>query len=128
MIETGLYEFLRDAATVNAIVSGRVYPVYLPQSPIYPAITFQRISGPRVRSLTGPSNLAHPRIQVDCWAATYNAAKELADAVRIAIDGYSGAMGDHTVYGAIVETDRDFYEPEALVARITLDIILWHDE
>jgi hypothetical protein len=128
MIEKGLHTFLTGTAAISALVSARVYPVWLPQSPTLPCLTYQRISGSRVRSLTGPSSLAHPRIQIDCWAATYDGAKTLAEAVRVALDGYSGLMGTVEVFGVIVHGDRDLYDPEVKISRVSMDITIWHIE
>ena len=125
MIETGLKSFLTSAATSAA---GRIYPLVLPQAPVLPAMTYQRVSGNRVKSLSGPSGLAHPRFQIDCWGATYNEAKTLAQEVRRVIDGYRGQMGSIRVGGAIVLSDRDIHEPEAEDYRVTIDVTIWHDE
>jgi len=128
MIEAGLHGFLTDDTDIAAIVATRVYPIILPQNPTMPAITYQRISTPRVSSTTGPSGLASPRIQVDCWAETYAAVKALSDTVRTAVDGYSGTMDTFTVYGVIVESEQDLYEPDAVYYRTSLDLIIWHKE
>ena len=128
MMEAGLHDYLTKDNGVKAIVGTRVYPVYLPQSPTYPAITYQRITTERVGSTTGPSGLARPRFQVDCWATTYAGAKALSTAVRTAVDGHSGKIGSADVFGVIVSNETDFYEPDVDINRVTMDLIIWHKE
>jgi hypothetical protein len=128
MIESELRTYLLAQSGIAALIGTRVYPMKLPQSPTLPAITYQRVSGSRVQSLTGPSGMAHPRIQVDCWAASYDGAKALAAEVQDDLDGYRGTMGTTRVGGVIVYGDRDWYEPDVDIYRVTIDITIWHDE
>ena len=128
MIESALYSILTADSTVSGLISTRVYPIKLPQSPTFPAVTYQRVSTPRVRSTTGPSGLAHPSIQIDCWAETYTGVKSLAEAAREAVDGYSGTVGGVAIAGIIVASENDFFEPEVEIYRVTMDITIWHEE
>lgn len=128
MIESELRTHLLTESTITSLVGARIYPVLLPQAPTFPAMTYQRVSGSRVQSLTGPSGMAHPRFQIDCWAQTYDGAKELAAAVMTELDGYRGTMGDTRVGGVIVYGDRDIYEPDVEIFRVTIDITIWHDQ
>lgn len=128
MIEPGLVSYLSAHPLVTTLVGTRVYPLELPQGVTLPAITYQRISGPRVRSQSGPSGLAHPRIQLNCWARDYAGAVQLADVVRRALDGYRGAMGSTIVQASFLDNDLDGHEPDTGLWRRTLDVILWHEE
>ena len=132
-IEEGLAAFLVANAAVNAIVAGRVYPNKLPQTVTLPALTYQRIDTPRVHShdTSGATGTAHPRIQFDCWAASYANAKGLADALRGALNGYKGTMGSVnpvTVQSALQEDERFDDFADAGIVRISCDFIIWHLE
>ena len=127
-IEEGLYSYLSTNVGVSALVSTRIYPGTLPQNWTAPAISFQRISGVRLRRLSGPVGRATPRIQIDCWADSYSGAKALAEAVRSAMDGYAGLMGTTTVGSVVLETDIDFYEPDTNVYRVSMDYWISHLE
>ena len=132
-IEEGLAAFLVANAAVNAIVSGRVYPNKLPQTVTLPALTYQRVDTPRVHShdTSGAAGTAHPRIQFDCWAASYSGAKGLADALRGALNGYKGTMGTVnpvTVQSALQEDERFDDFADAGIVRISCDFIIWHLE
>lgn len=134
MIEEGLYSYLSGKAAISALVSTRVYPMLVPQGATYPAISYQKISGNHVRALSGSTaGLANPRIQINCWARTYSAAKSLAEQVRLAMDGYAGSMGSESVNACFLMDERDQFEPspgnEADRLYCTqLDFEVWHGE
>lgn len=117
MIEADLRTYLIAHADIFPLVGSRVYPMLLPQNPTLPAITYQRVSGPKVQSLKGINALSHPRIQFDCWAATYTAVKGLAEKLISALNDYSGVI----FYG-----DRDMYEQDVEVYRVSIDIAIWY--
>lgn len=133
-VEVGLMVYLEADAPLAALVGTRLYPNVLPQRNLtLPAIVWQRIATTRVNSLSGPSGLATPRFQFTCWAATYAAAQAVAEALRTALDGYTGAAGAYTVSDAILEDEGDMYEPsiglkEKEAYGVRVDYTIWHPE
>ena len=127
-MEAAVRAILIADETVLGLVSSRIYPMKLPQGPTMPAITYSRISGPRIETMAGPSGMAFPRVQVDSWASTYAGVKALADAVRKALDGYRGTIVSIRVGGIIMDGELDLYEPGVEEYRVTQDYIVWHDE
>jgi hypothetical protein len=135
-IESGLRALIMGDATVGAAVAARVFPSPAPQNSVYPFITFQRISGQRVRSLAGPSRVALPVFQIDVWADSreqlqggnsYMASRAIADAVRHALDGYSGRIEGYAVT-IIFQDERDLVEDEPRITRVSMDFRIWHEE
>lgn len=110
-----LRSFLISDATITGLVSERIYPLTLPQSPVLPALTYSWISATRIPVMDAPIGMASPRIQIDCWAATYLVAVELFEAVRQRLDGFKGTLtvGGTLVHGAFLDSERDFYESAA---------------
>ncbi|MFA5546647.1 MAG: DUF3168 domain-containing protein [Sphaerochaetaceae bacterium] len=127
MIEQAIRYILVNDATVKAITT-RCYPVTLPQSPTYPLILYTKISGDRDHVLQGASGMAHPRFQIDAWAETYTAAKTLADAIREALDGYRGTASGTRIGSCLIDSERDIYESEIKIYRVSQDYLVWHDE
>lgn len=127
-IEEALFAYLQTKPDVTSIVGNRVYPMLLPQGSEYPAIVYQRISGMRVRSHSGPSSLAYPRIQFSCWAQTYSDAKRLAERLRVSLDGYRGTVGDMNIQAIFVENDIDLYDAGVSLYRTIVDAKVWHEE
>ena len=107
MIEAGLATYLKAQAGVSGIVGTRVFPHRKPRGKVSPFIVFQRDDTERVFSLSGHSGLTEATIQLGCWADTYLAAKQLADAVRLVVDGYQGAMGTFDVRRAHIVAEND---------------------
>lgn len=105
----------------------RVYPVRLPQNPVYPCVTFQVITTPRGHTMEGAVS-ANPLVQIDCWAKTYLDAHTLARTVERALDGYVGRMGGIlAVSGCLQQEGQDFYEPDVDDYRVSLDFSIWHN-
>jgi hypothetical protein len=127
-VEKVIYSKLSGDSDVSGLVSTRIYPVSLPQKPTYPAIVYTRISGDRLHSLGGASNLASPRFQIDCFASTYSAVKDLASKIRSAINGFRGTVSGVTVHGIFLESDNDIFEDDFNVYRVSSDYFIHYKE
>ena len=128
-IETGLRTQLVNNTAVAAIVGSRVYPVKMPLGYTLPCISYQRISSERYPFLDGPSGRVIPRFQVDCYAESYSDVRELAEKVRLALDGFKGALGSEAHVGGIsIQSERDLWEDNTEVFRVTQDYLVPHIE
>jgi hypothetical protein len=107
---------------VQSQAGGRVDWGLSPQGGQYPCISLTVINdGPIDHSLDGPG-VSQARVQIDCWAASYRAAKVLSRAVRLALDGYQGAnFAGVLMAGARDLQDEDGVEP---VHRVSMDFIV----
>lgn len=108
-LEKGLYALL--AGTSPQTAGGRIYP-RLPQNVTFPAIRYQRITTTRQHALDATVGVTDATVQVDCMAASYSAAKSLADSVRTLLHGYRGAWGTLTAHLVSLETENDMYEQD----------------
>jgi len=61
-------------------------------------------------------------------AKTYTEAKTLADAIREALDGYSGTAAGTKIGSCLIESERDDYQNEIDVHRVIQDYFTWHVE
>jgi hypothetical protein len=127
-IEPGFVSYLSGIPGLAALVSNRLYPQRLPESVTMPAIAYRRVSGERMMSHSGPSGVASPRYQMECWGMSYAEAKQVAEQVRIALDGYKGLMGSVPVQGTFVDDDRDRYDSVTKQHFVQVDAIFWHEE
>lgn len=126
-----LAQFLILDPGVSAIVGSRCYPQTLPQAPVFPALSYIQIDAVRVRELEGPAGKARRRIQIDSWAKTNIERWELADAVRSALDGFSGMMGSTEIGSVNMQDERAFFDEEASIVgvyRVAQDFIIAHTE
>ena len=126
-IEKAIRSILIADTAVKAITT-RCYPGKIPQDPTYPLIVYYKVTGMRDHHLQGPSRLAHPRFQVEAWALTYDAAKALANAIRGALDGYTGTQGTVAIGSILIESERDVYEDAVSCHRVIMDWFIWHRE
>lgn len=109
-IEAGIYARLRDNAGVASLVSGRVYPSNLPKNAVFPAVHFRRSSADRGVTVEGNDGYVKATLTITAMAPSYDQVKALANAIRLAMIGFSGTQGDHQVAGTYLENDVDeFY-------------------
>lgn len=139
MIDYAVRARLLEVATVTDLVgtgtAARIFPMQLPQAlEVWPAITYQVVSGRPEYNLQGAAGLAEIRLQIDCWAAqrgkadAYAQVRELAEAVRGALSGYRGTVGGHTIQSCFLESRRVLHEPEVQVFRESLDFTIGYAE
>lgn len=91
MIEKALRAELAGTPAVSSLVSSRIYLQQRLQGSTLPAITFdvQRVEA--IRTFAGASNLISAEVSVVAIADTYLAARDIADAVRGSLGGWTGA-------------------------------------
>ena len=111
MIETEIFEELKD------LVASRCYPLMMPQNPTLPALVYSRQASKPEYRLEGGSSLSQVRVEIDCYAKSYEEAKSLASQVRSAMElaAFKGTM----IF------DTDFYEPDVKLYRVVLDFYVW---
>lgn len=130
-MEEALRAILASDAGVAALVSSRVYWGLAPQSVTGDFLALYVVSGNRDYHMGGASGLRETRVQVDCWASSYGAAKTIARAVESAISGFSGSQSGKAFRGAFINSERDDNESDtadtASRYRTSLDLIIWHD-
>ena len=126
-VEYAIKARLEAVSGVTDLVAARIYPAVLPQNPTLPAITFQRIDGPRLSAMTNDV-WAEPRIQINSYAAKYTGAKALAQQVRIALQRWSGTSAGVVIHDIFIENDRDNYDDEVEAWRVIADYLVQHDE
>lgn len=134
-IYSALYDHLAGNAGVSALVSTRIYATVAPANTAQPYVTFFRVSEEHFNHLLAAAGHVNVRMQCDVWAATPDSAAAVGDALRSALHGYSGTMGDELldVRWATIEGRRDeSLEPKSAqdqwVHRSSLDFLIAHSE
>jgi hypothetical protein len=92
-VESGLYTALTTNGGVAALVSLRVYPHDLPESPTFPAITYRFITVMETDDFGGITGLQNGSVEINCWSTTFDGAIALGDAVKACLAGFSGSFG-----------------------------------
>jgi hypothetical protein len=117
-VEKHVYFLLASNPSVVQRVGFRIYPVAVPKTD-FPFVVYKRQNIARESSLSGPLYLPMLNLQVASWALTHDAARELGDAVRIALDGRTGTRLGITIEDIrlVSETD-DYLDPGAVGAQL----------
>ena len=94
-----------------------------------PAIAIHKLSSGQEYSHDGPS-VAHPIVQLDMWGSTREQASDVAEAVRVALSGFSGTMGEgdqaKAVDAVFLVDEDDGYDDELGIYLERADYEIWH--
>lgn len=102
---------LRAALLANGTVAGligtRVYPVIAPATAGLPFVTWRRVGVRRQQTLAAPMGMAITSVEYSIYGATYEQAREVADAMRQVLDGYGGTANNTEVKQTSLEQESD---------------------
>lgn len=107
-IEEGIRTLLLAESTVSTLLGEATKGVYVdhaPQNAVLPYVEIHNTSMNPMLHLGTTGGMRSSELDIDCKAATGEAARALADAVEAYIDDYSGAAGSDTI-NAILLQDR----------------------
>ena len=109
-------QLIVDNATAAAIVDERVFPVVLPQETTYPAVRLTVLDTKGNETKTSAADWDKVQFEISSFATTYDEAQRLDDAIRAAIDTFSGVVTVGAIahgFKLIQYTRRqDLFEPE----------------
>jgi hypothetical protein len=130
-IYQALYTYLSTESGVAAIAGTRGFPNVVPQDQNYPAWAYQQISGDDLMPHDGPTNFNFARYQITCVAESYIEAQDLALAIQVALDGFTGLMGGGsgvTIYYCHCDDITDGYNTGTQTHTTRLDAFLRFSE
>jgi hypothetical protein len=124
---TALRSRLINDAAVTAVVGSKVHWGIVPQGTALPYIRLQTISDPRPAHLQGYESARVTRVQCDCFAASYGAARGLAEKVIAAV-AVPATVGSIQFGFVKSEGPRDLGEdtPNGFIHRASLDLLVEH--
>lgn len=135
--EAALFSILTTGSPnpVAAVIETRVYGSALPQTVVYPAIRYARISTARDewRTLDGREDYARVRMQIDSFALNPLSALILSQAVRDVLVGFQGVVSGMRIDAVATADEAGSVEfgvgPEGqAVYGQRVDVILSHAE
>lgn len=97
---------INDTA-LNAVVSSRVYPVIAPVSADLPWIVFKRTGVRREQTLLSPAGTPTTSLELSMFSMTYEEAREIADLVRLVLDGYGATVDNTEIKQVSLENELD---------------------
>lgn len=131
--EAAVRNRLVTTPAVTALIGTRVYPVIAPAEAALPFATWRRTSVQRQQSLSGPVGSPMVMLTVDLYAVTYEAVRDLAEAVRVTLDGWGGTFQNTVVANVSLENESDGFVqltggdvPPVYTVQMTFGI-LWQE-
>lgn len=113
-----IYNILSNDATLTGLVSTDIYPVSAPQGVNFPFVVYSFSSTDPTDQKDGSSPLDGSRLEVESYDKTYRGAHGIANAIRTALDDYSGAPASITIRRIwfVEQSDGDFLEDHGFFA------------
>ena len=125
MVEALIAKLLATSG-ITALVSSRIRPGMRAQTDAAPVIVVNTISGGRKYNMAGEANIREARVQIDCYATTWLAAKTIARAVILTLSGVGFTQGAYTFQGSFLDAERDgFEDADPKLFRTSLDFRVW---
>ena len=117
--EKHVYQKLVTSPAIARLVGFQVFPIAVPKTAVLPFVVYKRANIIRESALVGPIYQPVVSLQIASWALYYDGARELADEVRLALDGRIGTLSGVTIEDIrlVSETD-DYLDPAAVGAQL----------
>jgi hypothetical protein len=97
MIRKAVAQILLNDSQVSTLTGGRIFPVSMPQTAPFPAVTYQLISLNPANTKNAPSRYDSAEFQVNVFAETIRESVEISGHVRRAMDGYAGTVEEVSI-------------------------------
>lgn len=111
MIEDAIYTHLASDADLAALVSTKVYPHSAPQRTLMPYLIYRRLHSEHLEHLGGSAGTCRALFEFSAWSTSYATAREIAEKIRLALQGFSGTVGAVEIEGTNLIGDDDLHEP-----------------
>lgn len=117
--EKHVFQRLVTTPGVARLVGFQVYAIAVPKAATLPFVIYKRNNIVREPHLAGPMFQPMVRLQIASWGLYYDDARELADEVRLALDGNIGTLAGVMISDIrlVSETD-DFLDPTVVGAQL----------
>lgn len=117
--EKHVFQRLVTSTGVARLVGFQIFPIAVPKTAVLPFCIYKRNNITRESSLSGPLFLPVVNLQIASWGLSYDTSRELADEVRITLDGHTGVLAGVTIHDMrlVSETD-DYLDPAAVGAQL----------
>lgn len=97
-------------ARLDSATTAGIYPVLAPQNAPFPLVVYRRTGTRRDRAMN--VNVGRPvaTFSVSIVCETYTQAKDIADAIRLAVDNFTGVYQGITIVSAALASEADNME------------------
>jgi len=124
-----IFNRLSSFANLTNLIGDSIYPINIPQDAKLPAVTYQQISGQRVKAMIIDPGLAYPRYQLTILSTDYDQCYNVAKYTRHALQDYSGSTGGVVIQRSFFDNEFEFEsfdeESKSITYHIVQDYIIW---
>ena len=119
MFVEGLFSLLSNDPNIRALVGTNrpdnttgIFPTEAPDESNIPYIVYMQAGRTPILSFQGVNQLQEIRVEISCYGSPYKTVKQLAQAVKNALDGFTGELADGSVVGNTIPSgEHDEAEP-----------------
>jgi hypothetical protein len=131
--EAVLRSALVGSTAVTSLVGARIYPLLAPSSATLPFVTWRRSGITREQTLGAPMGVPRVSVEYSIYGGTYEQARDVADSMRLVLDGYGGTVDNTQIRQASLENESDDFVELAgaevpPVYQITQTYDIWWQE
>jgi hypothetical protein len=114
---------------IGTLATARLFPMVLDEGCALPAARYQLIDNSTGHNLEGGSDgLFAARVQIDIYSTDQAQTQTLADAVRVALDGYTDVMLGSTALNALMfDNELESFEDDRKLHVRTLDFMVFYN-
>jgi hypothetical protein len=117
--EKHVFQRLVTTPGVARLVGFQVFAIAVPKTATLPFVIYKRANISRDSHLAGPMFQPVVTLQIASWGMNYDTARELADEVRLALDGHTGTLAGVTIGDIrLVSEVDDFIDPTVMGAQL----------
>lgn len=124
---------LVNDASVTNLVSTRIYPSILPQNVTLPAIRYETTTSRPASKLSGGAGFATSTVSIDIFAASHIAAYNVQQAVREALQDWTGTSNSTEMVSVQITNIREDYLAPVDASdvgkyRVDIDVEIIHEQ
>ena len=125
-LESAFYTLITGDGPTAALIGTRCYPETLPQNPTLPAVRYNLVTAGPIGTHDAAGGLVRATVQVDAVAATYAAARTLADTIKAKLNGYRAGSG--TIRTALWDNENPAWDDETGQKIVSIDFTVYYQE
>lgn len=111
-LEEAIFQKLSTNLNISNIVGSKIYHIRLPDNPVFPCISYNRISTTRELTLTDTVSMANALVDVHAWSESDLECRNLSLQIVSALNGFRGAVTSLYIERIIQLNEIDMYEDD----------------
>lgn len=125
-LETAIINRFKQDSALNALISGRVYPVTYPQGATMPVVIYQQTGKIPEQTHDGPGGTCESRFQISAFGDSIGQAKNVASKIHAALKPWMVSptqVEDLYIGGVFLENELDLHNPEEVEHANTFQVL-----